>query len=66
VAAALIGVRQDIQFRVFDTGVITDDTGAVIMNLLQEDKLALRCVARFGFNVAVPATLTEDVGPSLR
>jgi hypothetical protein len=55
----LLGVRQDITFKVFDQDVITDDTGAIVLNLMQQDMLALRCVGRFGFNVAVPATLTE-------
>jgi HK97 family phage major capsid protein len=56
----LVGVRQDLTFQAFDTGVVSDDTGAIILNLMQQDMVALRCVARFGFNVAVPATLAED------
>jgi hypothetical protein len=30
-----------------------------VLNLLQQDMPAMRCVGRLGFNVAVPATLTE-------
>jgi HK97 family phage major capsid protein len=56
----LIGIRQDITFQVFDTGVITDDSGAIVLNLLQADMVAMRCVGRFGYAVAVPATLTEE------
>jgi hypothetical protein len=55
----LVGVRQDLTFKVFDQGVITDETGAIMLNLMQQDMLALRCVGRFGFNVAVPATIAE-------
>ncbi|GAA2618785.1 phage major capsid protein [Actinomadura fulvescens] len=53
---AVIGVRQDITFKVFTEGVISDDTGKVILNLMQQDSIALRVVARFGFAVANPAT----------
>jgi HK97 family phage major capsid protein len=59
-ALCLIGVRQDLTFQMFDSGVISDDTGAIVLNLMQQDMVAMRCVGRFGFNVAVPATLTED------
>lgn len=53
---AVVGVRQDISFKVFTEGVITDNTGAVIVNLMQQDTVALRAVARFGFAVANPIT----------
>jgi len=59
---AVLGIRQDITVRVFTEGVITDDTGAVKLNLMQQDSSALRAVARYGFAVAVPATLTEGGG----
>jgi HK97 family phage major capsid protein len=52
----VVGVRQDITFRIFDTGVISDDTGKVIVNLLQQDSKALRVVFRVGFQVLNPAT----------
>jgi len=52
----IIGVRQDISFTVHTEGVISDDDGAVILNLMQQDSLALRVVARFGFVVANPIT----------
>lgn len=43
----LIGVRQDISFKVFTEGVVSDDNGAVVLNLMQQDSIALRVVARF-------------------
>ena len=52
----VVGVRTDITFKVFTEGVISDDTGKVILNLMQQDAIALRVVARFGFAVANPAT----------
>jgi HK97 family phage major capsid protein len=51
---AIVGVRQDITFRVFTEGVISDDSGNVVLNLMQQDSVALRVVARFGFAVANP------------
>lgn len=53
---AMIGVRQDITFRVFTEGVITDAAGAVVLNLMQQDSIALRAVMRVGYAVATPAT----------
>lgn len=52
----VIGVRQDITFQMFDTGVISDADGKVIVNLLQQDSKALRVVFRVGFQVANPLT----------
>lgn len=53
---ALIGVRQDLTWKMLDQAVITDDTGAVIINLPQQDSQALRVTARFGYAVANPKT----------
>lgn len=52
----IIGVRQDITFRVFSEGVISDDDGKVIVNLMQQDSKALRVVFRVGYVGANPIT----------
>lgn len=52
----IVGIRQDISFKVFDTGVISDDDGKVVVNLMQQDSKALRVVFRVGFQVANPVT----------
>lgn len=52
----VIGVRQDMQFKIFDQGVISDDDGKVIVNLLQQDAKAMRVTFRVGFQVANPLT----------
>ena len=62
---AVVGVRQDLRFEVFREGIISDETGKVIQNLMQEDKSALRVTARYGFAVAVPVT-TQEAGAGAR
>ena len=52
----VIGIRQDITYDLFKEGVISDDEGRVILNLMQQDCKALRVVFRVGFQVAVPVT----------
>lgn len=52
----VVGVRQDITFDLFREGVITDPSGKVILNLMQQDTKALRVVFRVGFQIAQPAT----------
>ena len=40
--------------------VITDDDGKVILNLAQQDCVALRCVFRAGFQIANPITSLQS------
>jgi HK97 family phage major capsid protein len=52
---AIIGVRQDITYKLFDQGVITDSAGTtVIYNAVQQDLKILRVVARFAFATVNP------------
>jgi HK97 family phage major capsid protein len=55
-AKFVIGIRQDITFDLFSEGVISDATGKVILNLMQQDTKALRVVFRVGFQTANPVT----------
>lgn len=56
----VVGVRQDVSFKVFSEGVISDDDGKVIVNLMQQDSKALRVVFRVGFQVANPINRLES------
>lgn len=50
----VIGVRQDMTYKLITEGVITDNTGAIIYNLPQQDMVALRLVFRAGYAVSNP------------
>lgn len=52
----LLGLRQDITFKVFTEGVISDSSGNVVLNLMQQDAVALRVVMRVAFATANPVT----------
>jgi HK97 family phage major capsid protein len=58
---AIVGVRQDITFKVFTEGVISDDSGAVVLNLMQQDSTALRMTLRLAWQVSNTANrLAQD------
>ena len=59
---AVIGVRRDLTYKLLDQAVITDDEGAIVYNLPQQDMLALRVVARFDYAVAQPASRNAGTG----
>ena len=53
-STGFIGVRQDITFDLADQAALTDNTGAIIYNLWQQDMQALRVKYRVGWTVQVP------------
>lgn len=57
---AIWAVRQDMTFKLITEGVITDNTGAIIYNLPQQDMVALRCVMRLAWQVPNPINLVNS------
>jgi HK97 family phage major capsid protein len=51
---ALVGIRQDMTFKMFDQGIINDANGAVVWNAMQNDGQALRVTMRMAFATANP------------
>lgn len=56
---SIIGIRSDISFKVFDQGVISNDSGVVIFNLMQQDAVALRVTMRLAYATVNPVTIME-------
>jgi HK97 family phage major capsid protein len=50
----VVGVRQDMTYKLITEGVITDAAGLVVYNLPQQDMVALRLVFRAGYAVSNP------------
>lgn len=53
---SIIGLRQDIAWKMFDQGVISDGAGAVVLNLMQQDSVALRVTMRVAYATSNPVT----------
>lgn len=53
---AIVGTRAGIRYKVFDQGVITDGAGNVVYSLMENDMIALRVTARYGFKVIADDT----------
>lgn len=60
----ILGVRQDITMKMLDQAVITDNTGAIVYNLPQQDMVALRVVFRVGFQVANTLNYQQQIAAS--
>jgi len=60
----LIGVRRDFKMEIFNTGVIQDNLGAIMFNLLQQDMSAIRCMMRIGYVLAQPDTQSDAATPA--
>lgn len=59
---AVYAIRQDVTFDVFKSGVVSDDTGKVVYNLMQNDMKAIRMVIRLGWNILNPINAVNSDG----
>lgn len=53
---AIMGIRQDMTFTMHTDAIISDDSGNVVFNAMQQDSKIMRVVGRFGFAIANPVT----------
>lgn len=51
---ARYAIRQDITYKLFTEGVVSDGSGDVVLNLMQQDCAALRVVMRLGWALPKP------------
>ena len=63
-AQGLLAIRQDITYKVLDQAVITDENNNIILNLAQQDAVALRIVMRMAFQVSNPINYDQQVEAS--
>src|SRR5580704_569164 len=56
---AIIGIRQDMTFKLFTEGVISNDSGGVVLNLMQQDAVAMRLVMRLAYATVNPVTIMQ-------
>ncbi len=59
---AVLGIRQDIEFKFLDQATLTDGAGNVLVSLAEQDMIALRFKMRAGFTVADPITWEGGAG----
>jgi HK97 family phage major capsid protein len=53
---AILGIRQDITYTMHTDAIISDGSGNVVFNAMQQDSKIMRVVMRVGFAVANPVT----------
>jgi HK97 family phage major capsid protein len=57
----VLGIRKDVTYEVFREGVVQDNTGAIVYNLMQQDMVALRVTFRAGWQVANTINYAQTV-----
>lgn len=60
----VLAIRKDVTYEVFREGVVQDNTGAIVYNLMQQDMVALRVTFRAGWQVANTINYAQTVEAS--
>lgn len=55
----ILGVRQDLTWKILDEAALTDGNGKVVLSLAEQDAVALRVVARFAYQTANVVTYDQ-------
>lgn len=55
------GEKSDVRLKVLDQATITDTDGETVINLAEQDMIALRAVQRVGFKVVLPTAMRRLV-----
>ena len=53
-SAGVYAIRQDLTYKILDQAVISDADGKILLNLAQQDSVAMRVVLRMGWQIAHP------------
>lgn len=61
---AIVGIRQDMTFTMHTDAIISDDSGNVVFNAMQQDSKIMRVVMRVGFAISNPLTNQNTVKAS--
>jgi len=63
---SMLAIREDISMELFDTGVVTDNGSPPVIqfNLMQQDMVALRVIARFAWAVPNPVNRQQPTAAS--
>lgn len=57
---AVYGIREDVDYKILTEGVIQDpETGVILHNLAQEDKVGIRITMRLGWQIPNPVNMLE-------
>jgi HK97 family phage major capsid protein len=63
---SMLAIREDVSMELFDTGVITDNGSPPVIqfNLMQQDMVALRVIARFAWAIPNPVNRQQPTAAS--